>query len=161
MNEVTDPELEERVTGGERHPVDVGHVPGADDVPPRVGIRPDPLDELRDLVDLPPVGRRPRTPLVAVDRTEIPALIRPLVPDRDSVVVEVLDVGVTGEKPQQLVNDRVVILIDRISAYCPVIEPACVIGGTFQSLHGEGPFVFRVSKPVDTDRDDVSPDIRR
>ena len=41
-----------------------------------------------------------------VDRPEIPILIGPLVPYRDLVVVQVLDIGVALDEPQQLVDDR-------------------------------------------------------
>ena len=43
----------------------------------------------------------------AVDRPKLARLrVRPLVPDGDTMLVEVLDVGVAGEKPEQLVGDR-------------------------------------------------------
>src|SRR6185437_10809168 len=41
-----------------------------------------------------------------VDGAEVAALVRPLVPDADAVLLEVLDVGVAGEEPEQLVDDR-------------------------------------------------------
>ena len=43
---------------------------------------------------------------MAVDRAELARFIGPLVPDGDAVVVEVFHVGVAGEEPQQLVDDR-------------------------------------------------------
>ena len=33
-------------------------------------------------------------------------LVRPLVPDADAVIVEIFDVGVAGEEPEQFVDDR-------------------------------------------------------
>src|SRR5262249_28418248 len=37
---------------------------------------------------------------------EVAALVGPLVPDRDAMIVEIFDVGVAGEEPEQLVDDR-------------------------------------------------------
>ena len=90
---VRDVELEQRVARGERHLRQVGDVPGADDEAARVGIVPDLLDHVGDLIDVPTVRRRPGTPLVAVDRPEVAVLVGPLVPDGDAVLVEPRDVG--------------------------------------------------------------------
>ena len=64
------------------------------------------LDQLGDLVDRPAVLRRPRAPLRAVDRPEIAALVRPLVPDAHAVLLQIAHVGVAVQEPQQLVHDR-------------------------------------------------------
>ena len=100
------PELEQGMAGGEGHGVEIRHVPGADDVPPRVGVLPDRLDDARDLVDRAAVPGRPGAPLRAVDRPEVALGVRPLVPDGHAVLVERADVGVAGEEPEQLVDDR-------------------------------------------------------
>ena len=42
---------------------------------------------------------------MAIDRTEVTVLVGPLVPDGDTVILEVLDVGVTGDEPDKLVDD--------------------------------------------------------
>src|SRR5262249_37555951 len=81
-------------------------VPGGHEKTARVGILTDRLDDRSDLIDGAAAGRRPRTPLLAVNRTKITILVGPFVPDGDAVVVEILDVGVTGEKPQQFMDDR-------------------------------------------------------
>ena len=70
------------------------------------GLRPDLVDDLRDLVDVPAVGGRPRAPLVAVDRAEVAVRVGPLVPDRDAAVLEPLHVGVAAQEPEQLGEDR-------------------------------------------------------
>src|ERR1700722_15062785 len=103
---VDDVELEEAMARRQRHLVDVGRVPGGNDQAARIRIAPDHGDDVGDLVDLAAVGRRPRAPLLAVDRSELAALVRPFVPDGNAVVVEVLDVGVAGEEPEQLMDDR-------------------------------------------------------
>ncbi len=61
--------------------------------------------DLADLVDVTPVRRRPGAPLVTVHRPEIAVCIGPLVPDGDLVVVQVTQVGVALQEPQQLMND--------------------------------------------------------
>ena len=61
---------------------------------------------LRHLVDDAAVRRRPGAPLLAVDRAQIAVLVGPFVPDRDAVIVEIFDVGVAAQEPQQFVDDR-------------------------------------------------------
>ena len=101
-----DVELEQAVARRQRHLVDVRRIPGADDQPARIRIAPDHVDHIGDLVDGAAVGRRPGSPLLAIDRTELAVLVGPLVPDPHAVVVEIFDVGVAGEEPEQLVDDR-------------------------------------------------------
>ena len=43
---------------------------------------------------------------MAVDRAEIAALVGPFVPDADAVLLQIFDVGVAGQEPEQLVDDR-------------------------------------------------------
>src|SRR4051812_29354839 len=43
---------------------------------------------------------------MAIDRAEVAAVVGPFVPDADAVVVEIFDVGVAGQEPEQLVHDR-------------------------------------------------------
>ena len=42
---------------------------------------------------------------MAIDRTKIAVLVGPFVPDGDTVVLEVLDVGVAGYEPKEFVDD--------------------------------------------------------
>jgi len=101
-----DIELEEAVAGGEGHVVDVCGVPGADDEAAGIGIDLDGVDELLDLVDHAAAGRCPAPPLLAVDGAQVAAFIRPVIPDADAIVLEILDVGITREEPQEFVDDR-------------------------------------------------------
>src|SRR5262249_40034940 len=101
-----DVELEQAVARGQRHPFDVGRVPGGDDEAARIRIAPDRFDDARHLVDGPTVRPRPRTPLPAVHRPEVAMFIGPFVPDRHPMIVEILDIGIAGEEPEQLVDDR-------------------------------------------------------
>src|SRR5262245_23436856 len=43
---------------------------------------------------------------MAIDRAEVAALVGPFVPDGDAVIVEIFDVGVASQEPEQLVDDR-------------------------------------------------------
>ncbi len=101
-----DVELEQAVAWRQRHAVDVGWIPGADDEAARIRIAADGLHHIGDLIDGAAVAGRPRPPLPPVDRAELTHRIRPFVPDRDAVVVEIFDVGVPREEPQQLVDNR-------------------------------------------------------
>ena len=65
-------------------------------MPARVGIVLDGVDEIGNLVDASPVEGRPRAPLITVNRAEITVFVGPIVPDRDVMFVEVLDIGVAG-----------------------------------------------------------------
>ncbi len=99
-------ELEQAVARHQRHLRQLGHVPGRHQQPARVRVAPDLLDHPLDLVDLDPVGTGPAAPLLAIHRAQLAIGIGPLVPDADLVRLEVGDVGVALQEPQQLVHDR-------------------------------------------------------
>ncbi len=103
---ILDVELEERVARRQRHRVDLRRVPCRDDEPAAVGLRLDLLDHAVDLVDSLVVRPAPVAPLRAVNPAEITLLVGPFIPDRDSLLLEVADVRVAAQKPEQLVNDR-------------------------------------------------------
>ena len=103
---VGDVELEHRVARRQRHLAQVGHVPGADQVPPGVRVGLDGLDHRGQLVDVTAVRGGPGPPLVAVDRAELAVSVGPLVPDRHALLVQPLDVGRSGEEPEQLRDHR-------------------------------------------------------
>ena len=99
-------ELKKRVAGRQSHMVDVGHVPGAHNQAARVGVGLYVVDEFADLVDMRAVGCGPRAPLIAIDVAKVAILVGPLVPDSYTVVLQVFNVGVARQKPQQFVNNR-------------------------------------------------------
>ena len=70
------------------------------------GIALDLVDHGRDLVEGAAVRAFPGAPLLAVDRAEFAALVGPFVPDRDVVGLEIGDVGLAIEEPDQFVDDR-------------------------------------------------------
>src|SRR5687767_783706 len=90
----------------QRHLVYVSRIPGGDYQAAGIRIALDHRRDMGDLIDGLAVLRRPRAPLPAVNRPEIAAGIGPLVPDPYAVVVEIFDVGVAGQEPQQFVDDR-------------------------------------------------------
>src|SRR5262249_48041039 len=68
-------------------------------------IAPDRGNQIGDLINCLAVARGPRPPLLAIDRTEITMFVRPFVPDPNPVIVEIFDVGIAGQKPEQLVDN--------------------------------------------------------
>lgn len=60
-------ELKQSMTWRKGHPIDLAHVPSADDVTPTIRVLADLLDDLVDLVDRTPIGRAPIAPLRAID----------------------------------------------------------------------------------------------
>ena len=69
------------------------------------GLRRISAHDIGDLIDRAAVRRRPRPPLLAIDRAEVAVLVGPFVPDAHAVVVEIFDVGVAAQEPQQFVDD--------------------------------------------------------
>jgi hypothetical protein len=93
------------VAGHQRHAIEIGHIPGRDDKPPRIRISPELGKDAGNLVDVTAVGRGPGTPLVAVDRSEIAVGISPLVPDADAVLLQEARIGLAAKEPEELVDD--------------------------------------------------------
>jgi hypothetical protein len=94
------------VTRWQRHALDVTRIPGGDQVAARIGVVLQAVNELRDLVDFASLRSLPVTPLLAIDGTEITVPVGPFIPDADAVLLQVADVGVALQEPQQLVDDR-------------------------------------------------------
>src|ERR1051325_11178125 len=90
----------------ERHLFDLANVPGTDHQPATVGILVDLLDDFVALVDGTAIGSSPIAPLGAIDTAEIALGVGPFVPDSHAVLVEIFDVGIAAEKPEQFVDDR-------------------------------------------------------
>ena len=97
-------ELEEGVAGGQGHVGHVGDVPGRHDEAARVGVLLDLAFDFGELVDnaAAPVG--PRAPLPAIDGAELAVFVGPFVPDAHTVVLEVLNVGVAADEPEEFVD---------------------------------------------------------
>ena len=65
----------------------------------------DVIHRLLDLVDDRPVSGRPGAPLRAVNRPQIAILVGPLIPDADTIFLQIGGIGIAIEEPEQLVND--------------------------------------------------------
>ena len=98
-------ELEQAMARRKGHLVNLSGIPGGDEHSSRIRIVLDHIHHLCELVDGSAVWCRPGAPLVAIDRTKIAVLVGPFVPDGDTVVLEVLDVGVAGYEPKEFVDD--------------------------------------------------------
>ena len=102
---LVDVELEEEVAGREGHLVDLPDVPGGDEMAAGVGVVLEAVHEAGDLVDGRSVLGLPGAPLLSVDGAEFAMFIGPIVPDADAVFLEVGDVGVAFEEPEEFVDD--------------------------------------------------------
>ena len=97
--------LEKAVAWRQFHGLYVRHIPGTDNHAARVGIVLDLMKHLFDLVDMAAIVVLPCSPLTAIHRTEVAMLIGPLIPNADTVVLQILHIGVALQEPQQFVND--------------------------------------------------------
>ena len=102
---LVDVELEKQVAGRECHVRHLADVPCGDDVAAGVGVAFEAVDEQGDLVDDSIARAFPSPPLLSVDGAELAVFVGPFVPDGDAVFLEIGDVGLAFEEPQQLVDD--------------------------------------------------------
>ena len=58
------------------------------------------------LVDLAPVRRLPSAPLLAIDGTKIAIRVSPFIPDRNAIFLQIADIGIAADEPEQFVKDR-------------------------------------------------------
>ena len=65
----------------------------------------DEVDNLRELVDAASAGGLPAAPLMAVHGAQVAVLVGPFVPDAHTVVVQVLDVGIPRNEPEEFVDN--------------------------------------------------------
>jgi hypothetical protein len=93
------------MAGRQGHVGQVGHVPGRHDHAAAVGIGFEGAYDLGDLVHRASGGAQPGAPLFAIDRAEVAVGVGPFVPDADAVFVQVCDVRIALQEPQQFVDD--------------------------------------------------------
>ena len=99
-----DIELEKTVAGREGHLADLCGIPCGNYDPAGVRIVLYKVQGIGYLVDGSSVRGGPGPPLMAVNRAEVSVLISPFVPNRHSMVLQVLDVCVPGKEPKKLVD---------------------------------------------------------
>src|SRR5262245_61119138 len=63
-------------------------------------------EKIRNLVDFTTVPCGPGPPLRAVDGTKLAVFVGPFVPNGHPMIVEIFDVRVARQEPQELVDDR-------------------------------------------------------
>ena len=102
---LVDVELEQQVAGRQRHVRHLADVPCGDDVAAGMRAAFQSVDEQRDLIDHRAAAAFPAPPLFSVNGAELAGFVRPFIPDGDSVFLEVGDVRLAFEEPQQLVDD--------------------------------------------------------
>ena len=93
------------MAGHERHFGEIGYIPGADDQPAAIGIGFDLMDQILYLINHHTICTLPATPLFAVNRTQFAICIGPLVPDTDSVFLEIANIGFSLQKPKQFMDN--------------------------------------------------------
>ena len=81
-------ELDKSVAGGQGHFGEVGRIPGREDVPPGVGLFPQTFNQARNLVNFTSIRIFPMPPLMAIDRTEFPLFVGPLIPYTNFMLTE-------------------------------------------------------------------------
>jgi hypothetical protein len=94
------------MAGRKLHALDLGDVPGGNNKPARVGVATDLVDDPGDLIVCPPVRSLPAAPLLSINGTQIAVRIGPFVPDGDAVRLEVGDIGVSAQEPDEFAHNR-------------------------------------------------------
>ncbi len=93
------------MAGGQRHQLDFTRIPGRHEMAAALRVFLDLLDHPVDLVDGSAIGGAPVAPLRAINPAQIPLGIGPFIPDRHSMLLEILDVGIALQEPEQLIYD--------------------------------------------------------
>src|SRR4051794_13301147 len=94
------------MTRRQGHPRQLGHVPGAHDQSPRIGLRANLFDHFANLIDRFARPPGPRPPLAAIDGPQLALSVGPFVPNRYAMLVEITDISFAAEEPQEFVDDR-------------------------------------------------------
>ena len=97
-------ELKQQVAGRQCHLGHVRDVPSRNDQASRFGVGSNFVFHPRDLINRASVGLGPGPPLVPIHGAQVAVFVGPLVPDRDLVVLEPANVGVSSQEPQQFVD---------------------------------------------------------
>src|SRR4051812_20925889 len=90
----------------QRHLLHFAGVPGRNDMAAAFGVPFDLRNPLIDLVDRSSIRCAPIAPLRAVNAAQIAVRIGPLIPNRDTMILQIFDVRLAAQEPEQFVNDR-------------------------------------------------------
>jgi len=88
------------------HVVHIRRVPGRNNQAPGIRVGADFIQNPLDLVDHAAIGGGPAAPLFTIDGSEVAILVGPVVPDGNAIVLEIADIGVALQEPEQFDNDR-------------------------------------------------------
>ena len=94
------------MAGRQGHVVDIGRVPGRDDVAAAVRVGFQALNHRRNLINHPAVRRGPRAPLLAIDWAKLAVGVGPFIPDADTALLQPAHIGVAAQKPKEFKDDR-------------------------------------------------------
>src|SRR5437762_14031105 len=94
------------MTRWQRHPADLSRIPCAHDESPALWIRFDLRDDAVDLIDAHAAFAAPIAPLRTVNATELAVVVGPFIPDCNAMFVEITNVRIAAQEPEQLVDDR-------------------------------------------------------
>ena len=93
------------MAGWEVHIRQIGNIPCAHNNTTRVRVVLYCLYSIGYLVYISSIIVGPRTPLVSVDMSEVSVFVSPFVPDAYPVILQVFGIGITSQKPKELVYD--------------------------------------------------------
>jgi len=93
------------MAGHQGHTGQVGDVPGANDQSAAVGRLFYLVDHLGDLVDGFAIGAFPTAPLFAINGAQFAIGVGPFVPDGDAMIMQVFDIRLASEEPEQFVDN--------------------------------------------------------
>ena len=116
------------MTRRQRHLIDLSHVPCGDDHATGIGIILQLIQHILDLVYRTSFIVGPRAPLVTIHGTQFSILISPLVPDADTVFLEVFHVGIAFQEPEQFVDDTLQMEFFRGQQGEPIVEVITTLG---------------------------------
>ena len=72
----------------------------------RIGVILEAVHQVLNLVDMTTIGGRPATPLVTINRTQVAIFVSPFIPNGHLVVMQILDVRIALQEPQQFMDNR-------------------------------------------------------
>src|SRR5262249_5494728 len=94
------------VAGWQRHFPDLSRIPRAYNKASALRVGFDLRNQVIDLIDAGAVCASPIPPLRTINAAKLAVFVSPFLPDRNTLLVQVANVGVTAQKPKQLVDDR-------------------------------------------------------
>ena len=102
---VCDVELEESMARRQRHVFNFTHIPGTDNQAAGIRVVLNLFNYLGDLIHVTAIRCRPATPLRTVYRPEVSFFVCPLIPDRNAILFQITDIGITAQEPEKFMND--------------------------------------------------------